>query len=212
MRIAHGTGPRDMDSALTLSFLVDGVFKHEKVSLDLDEMALHATLDGVRQKSATALHDIVQQDPVTANNCFHQTVRLTFSILLGCSDAANNSSHLDGFPLPADGVPCKTVPGLAGYLYWFLGITEPQLRKSLHLHALLVGLGFRDLDALLTGSLPPIAHLFVRVWRFVASICFRSPEAYAASLACPSATAALAQEPFIPVKREQHNLWFENNA
>ena len=109
---------------------MDGVFEHEKISLDLNEMALHAALNGVRQKSATALHDIVQQDPVAANKCFHLTVRLTFSILLACSDAANNSSHVDAFPLPADGVPRKTVPGLAGYLSWFLGITEPQLRKA----------------------------------------------------------------------------------
>ena len=52
----------------------------------------------------------------------------------------------------------------------------------------------------------------MRVWRFVASVCFRSPEAYAASLACPSATAALAQEPFIPVKREQHNMVGQERA
>ena len=71
--------PRDTDSALTLSFLVDGVFKHEKVSLDLDEMALHAALDGVRQKSATAWHDIVQQDPVAANKCFHLTTHFFHS-------------------------------------------------------------------------------------------------------------------------------------
>ena len=55
----------------TASFPKLFVFKHEKVSLDLDEMALHAALDGVRQKSAPALHDIVQQDPVAANKCFH---------------------------------------------------------------------------------------------------------------------------------------------
>ena len=68
---------------------------------------------------------------------------------------------------------------------WFLGVADPQLRKSLHLHAVLGGLGFRDLDALLTGFLPQIAQLFVRVWRFVASICFRSPEAYACLLHAP---------------------------
>ena len=81
-----------------------------------------------------SMHELAipPQSPIRLARHFfvHLTVRLTFSILLGCSDAAHNSSHMDGFPLPADGVPCKTVPGLAGYLSWFLGITEPQLRKS----------------------------------------------------------------------------------
>ena len=101
LRIALGTGvifftlkPRDTDSALTLSFLAEGVFKHEKVSLDLDEMALHASLQHLRDSNPRTLHDIVQRDPVAANKCFHWTVRMTFDILLGCSEAANNSKHL----------------------------------------------------------------------------------------------------------------------
>jgi hypothetical protein len=34
---------------------------------------------------------------------------------------------------------------MASFLCWFLGITEPELRKSLHLHAILGVVGFRSL-------------------------------------------------------------------
>ena len=210
LRIAHGTGilfftlnPRDSDSALTLRFLTEGVWKHKVISLDLDEMALFGELQDIRDKHKSALHDMIQQDTVAATECFHLTVRMTFSYLFGCSDAANNISHRESFPLPPDGFACSEIPGLASYISWYMGITEPQLRKSLHLHALLGGLGFRDLDELLEGSLRDIGETFVRVWRYVASVCFRAPEAYEASFGFANPSTTLGQEPLIPVKAEQ---------
>ena len=109
-------------------------------------------------------------------------------------------------PLAPDGFACKDVPGLAGFLSWYLGITEPQLRKSLHLHAVLGGLGFRDLDRLLQGSLRQIAELFVSVWKYVASVCFRSPEAYAASMPDDAGMPTLALEPLLDVKPQQERM------
>ena len=59
-----------------------------------------------------------------------------------------------------------------------MGVTEPQMRRALHLGALLGIVGCHDLEELcLRGD---IAKTFVAMLQYVASITFRSPETFAA--------------------------------
>ena len=85
-----------------------------------------------------------------------------------------------------------------------MGVTEPQLRKSLHLHALMGLLGCRDLEELLLRA--DLARTFVQIWQYVASVCFRSPEAFAAHCGSEEAMTALASEPLIPLKEAQKEV------
>ena len=85
-----------------------------------------------------------------------------------------------------------------------MGVTEPQLRKSLHLHALMGLLGCRDLEELLLRA--DFAGTFVQLWQCVASVYFRSPEAFAAHCGSEEAMTALASEPFIPLKEAQKEV------
>ena len=109
----------------------------EKIPLDADELVVHSVLEGVRRKSPTALYDMISSDTVAADKCFHTTIRLTMTKLFNCTHASNDLNRSGWTPLHADGFPCNLTPGIASYLSWYLGITEPQLRKSLHMHAIL---------------------------------------------------------------------------
>ena len=142
LRIFHGSGvlfftlnPRDVDSALTVRYMAEGLWKHDTIRLDLDEMAVHTQFEGIRSKSPTALHDMISEDTVAACECFHLTVRLVIAELLRGTDAHNVLGTRGANPLPPDGYACRLTPGMASFVSWYLGITEPQLRKSLHLHA-----------------------------------------------------------------------------
>ena len=78
------------------------------------------------------------------------------------------------------------------------------MRKALHLHMLIQLLGFshpRDLFA--DGN---FVERFRNMWYFVASICFRSTEAFAAYTAEPAASDALRHEALLPITPKQRGM------
>ena len=142
LRFYHGhaalfwtLNPRDTNNPLTIHFATNGAWKIHKVSLDLDELALHDALKDVRSKNSAALAELVISDPLAAAKCFHTTVEMTMELLFN----STRPVHKGAAPkhLPLDGFACQTNPGCAGFLSWYMGVVEPQLRKALHLHALL---------------------------------------------------------------------------
>ncbi len=170
--------------------------------LDIDELAVHASLNEIRKTDPRALHEMILDDPVAACECFHTTVRMTLQYLF------NSTGHIfkdaDSFALPLDDFATQLNPGFAGYLSWHMGVTEPQLRKSLHVHALTGLLGCRDLEELLLRA--DLARAFVQIWQYVASVYFRSPEAFAAHCGSDEAMTAFASEPLIPLKEAQKEV------
>jgi len=206
LRFYHGhaalfwtLNPRDTNNPLTIHFTTDESWKSHKVSLDLDELALHGALQDARSKNSAALAELVIADPLAAAKCFHTTVQMTMELLFNSTPpvhkgAAPSDLHPDGFA-------CQLNPGVAGFLSWYMGVVEPQLRKALHLHALLGVVGCRDLEKLLLGS--DIATTFVSVWQYVASVCFRSPEAFAAHCQSDAALEQLSKEELIPLSEAQ---------
>ena len=145
------------------------------------------------------LLSLVISDPLAAAKCFHTTVRMTMELLFNSTRPVHKGAPPKGLPL--DGFACQTNPGCAGFLSWYMGVVEPQLRKALHLHALLGVVGCRDLETLLLGS--DIATTFVSVWQNVASVCFRSPEAFAAHCHSDAALQQLSTEELIPLTKTQ---------
>ena len=120
------------------------------------------------------------QDPLAATRCFHYTVRAVIATLFNCATP--------GHCYP-DGLPTRAEPGVYGNIAGYLGVVEPQVRKALHLRMLVQLHGFaHPSDIFGSGRL---VDVFRRVWSFVASICFRSTEAFAAYTAEPAAMAAL---------------------
>ena len=127
--------------------MVDGAWKLHPVCLDLDELAVHAALQGIRSKNAAALSEMVMTDPLAAAKCFRITLKLTMELLFNSTSAVHKGATPSDLPL--DGFACQINPGVAGFLFWYMGVTEPQLRKALHLHALFGVVGCRDLEQLL---------------------------------------------------------------
>ena len=115
------------------------------------------------------LHSLVAGNPLAATRCFHWTVRLVIRTLFNCADKPG---------LSADGVPANEVLGVFGHVRAYSGVVEPQMRKALHLHMLIQLLGFAHPQDLFANDVLP--DTFRRLWHYVASICFRSTEAFAA--------------------------------
>ena len=60
LRVYHGTGvlfwtlnPRDTESALTIRYMADGLWKHEIIPLDADDLVVHESFERIRAKSPT---------------------------------------------------------------------------------------------------------------------------------------------------------------
>ena len=90
------------------------------------------------------------------------------------------------------------------------GVVEPQMRKALHIHMLIQLLGFSHPQDLFGNSVLP--DIFRRLWYFVASISFRSTEAFAAYLQEDAAMVALAQQPLLPLTKKQRGMIGEERA
>ena len=75
------------------------------------------------------------------------------------------------------------------------------MRKALHVHMLVQLLGFSHPHDILIREVLPAA--LKRMWLFVASICFRSTEAFAHYLHTPSAMDALAAQPLLPLTKNK---------
>ena len=78
------------------------------------------------------------------------------------------------------------------------------MRKALHVHMLVQLLGFTHPDDLFAGDLLP--NTFHRLWHYVASVCFRSTEAFADYLKVPEARDSLQQLPLLHFTRKQRDM------
>ena len=77
LRFYHGPGmlfwtlnPRDSNNPLTIRYMAEGCWKHHIVPLDVDDLQVHMSLDGIRKENPVALHEMILEDPVAASKCF----------------------------------------------------------------------------------------------------------------------------------------------
>ena len=92
-------------------------------------------------------------------------------------------------------------PGLLAYIAGYLGIVEPQMRMTEHLHMMIQILGLSHPRQFFRSG--HFVDLFRRVWSYFASICFTSQEAFATSFGSTDAVATLRNAPLMPVKPKQ---------
>ena len=122
-------------------------------------------------------------------------MRLVIDTLFSCAEPFA--------PYP-DSMPAHAVPGIFGHVAGYLGVVEPQMRKALHIHFLVQLHGFSHPQDLITSG--GLADIFRRIWHFVASICFRSVEGFAAYLGEPAAMEALREKPLLPITPKQRGM------
>ena len=187
--------PHDIRSPLTVALINKEHFDVHRFSLDLSDADADKFLADLLATNPRKLHEMAAQDPVATTRCFHYTVRLVLDTLFNCGKP--------GQPFP-DGLPCRCESSVYGHVSGYLGVIEPQMRKALHMHMLVQLHGFAHPADIFEGRCLEVA--FRRTWAFVASVCFRSTEAFAHYLGEPSAVATLQQLPLMPVTPKQRGM------
>ena len=90
---------------------------------------------------------------------------------------------------------------MISFIKGFLGIVEPQMRFTEHVHMLVQLMGFSGPRDFFRGQ--NFADSFRRVWAFVASITFRSLEGVARYLGTGAACAELQRLPLMRLAKSQ---------
>ena len=172
----------------------------EKVSLDWNDDEMRSYYARVCDDNALRLHEFAVEHPAAAAQCVHMTFRMTIEFLFNCGPPANYRPEEQH----ADGLPCKCEPGIFGYVAGYLGIVEPQMRWTEHLHMLVQLLGFAHPQDFFQGG--RFVDTFREVWCFVASIVFESQEAFAAYLGTSAAMETLRRSPLLELRAKQQQM------
>ena len=117
-----------------------------------------------RANNALYFHELSATWPGAAAQCVHWTFRRTLTALFNVAEPANlkpQRQHVDG-------IPARCEPGLLGYVAGYLGIVEPQMRLTEHLHMLVQILGFTSPRQLFANG--TFQDTFRRVWSYFASV------------------------------------------
>ena len=187
--------PHDIRSPITMVLLQGDAKFETEFSLDLSDEETDRYIASFLQQNPRRLHEAVAGNPLAATRCFHWTVKLVLRTLFNCDETPGGA---------VDSVAARETPGLFGYVRGYLGVVEPQMRKALHIHMLVYLLGFGHPADLFSSKVLPT--VFRRLWYFIASISFRSTEAFAHYLKVDAAMEELAQEPLLPLTKKQRGM------
>jgi hypothetical protein len=189
--------PHDNKSPLLIKFCNTEHEHVEELSLEwlYDDHA--AWKERVTKGNPLRLHELAVECPDAAARCVHWTFENTIRYLFNCGPPANTKpkkQHMDT-------VPARCEPGTFAFISGYLGIVEPQMRFTEHLHMILQLLGFSHPREFFRSG--EFVEMFRRVWQHFASFCFTSPEAFASSFGSAAAMDAIRQAPTMPVKGKQ---------
>ena len=115
-----------------------------------------------RHKAGDALffHEFAVRWPGAAAQCVHWTFEHTLTVLFNLAPPANRRPKQQHW----DGIASRCEPGLLAYISSYLGIVEPQMRWTEHLHKLIQVLGFQDPKACFASG--QFQDTFRRVWSY----------------------------------------------
>ncbi|CAK0897224.1 unnamed protein product, partial [Prorocentrum cordatum] len=185
--------PRDIRSPLAVLLAQGDETVPRKFSLDMTDDEATQWMTDFNREDPRRLHRAVAKDPLIATRVFHWTVRLVMRALFNCTGAPDE--------LNCDGIAAKNLPGIVGHVRAHLGVVEEQMRKALHIHMLIQLVGFSHPDDLFQGD--HLQNAFRRALHYIASITFRSTEAFAHYAKDPLGHAALHQLPLLPLTKFQ---------
>ena len=191
--------PHDIWSPLLIKFSNGEVFGQQQLRLDWSDEEMQRFYTEAKVKfDDLVFHRIVAEDPSAASKAVHRTFMLTIKYLFNCCSPATGKTKRKCFP---DGFPCKCEPGMISFVKGYLGIVEPQMRFTEHVHMLVQVMGFSGPRDFFRGQ--NFADSFRRVWAFVASITFRSLEGVARYLGTGAACAELQRLPLMRLAKSQ---------
>ena len=115
----------------------EGILK-ERISLDWEDEVMSEYYETVQKGNRFILHEYAAQHPAAAARAVHWTFDHCLRILFNTAPAATVSAS----EIHTDGVAARCEAGLIGHVQSYMGIVEPQMRKTEHLHKLIQVLGF----------------------------------------------------------------------
>ena len=193
--------PHDIRTPLLIAFVhPERAAGIKRVSLDWDDPCMQKYYEDVKKGNSLVLHELAAQNPMATMRCVHLTFRMTIELLFNCTAAANVKSSSQNLDL----VPAHCEAGMFNYVSGYLGVVEPQMRFTEHLHLLWQLLGFSHPDDFFRGG--EFSDRFRRLWAYAASICFCSQEAFAAQCGTDSGKAALSEAPLMTMNKKQRNM------
>ena len=187
--------PHDIRSPITLMLVQGDASFEQRFSMSFEDAAADEFIMEFTRGNPRILHELVARNPLAATRCFHWTVRLVIRVLFNCADKPGEN---------LDNIAARDVPGVFGYVRGYLGIVEPQMRKALHTHMLVQLLGFAHPDDILGNGI--LQNVFRRLWYYIASVSFRSTEAFAHYLNVPEAMVALREELLLHLTTKQRGM------
>jgi len=200
--------PHDIHTPLLVYFIGEREEEThlERISLDWNDEEMADYYDRGRAGNSLRFHELAVSWPGAAAQCVRWTFQHTLTMLFNAAPHANRKP----FQQHIDGIAARCEPGLVGHLMAYLGIVEPQMRLTEHIHMLLQVLGFTNPRQLFPSG--NFRDLFRRVWSYFASVCFTSQESFAVHLGSPEAMTALREAPLMPVTRKQRSAMGEVRA
>ena len=192
--------PHDIKSQLLVKFANAEEEHMERICLDWNDAEMEEYYARNKRSNSLRFHEFAVAYPAAAARCVRKTMKMTIELLFNCAPPANvrpKKQHADGFP-------CRNEPGIFNYVAGYLGIVEPQMRWTEHMHMLVQLLGFSHPRDFFQGGC--FKDTFRHVWAFIASVVFESQEGFAAYLGTDSATASLQQCPVMEVHDKQQKM------
>ena len=110
--------PHDIKNPLLLVFLGNQGVQVERISLDWDDDEMAAYYERVKKGNRHVLHELATQYPAAAARCVHWTFDQVLQVLFNCAPAGNVKPD----EMHTDGIAAHSEPGLANYLFSYLGI------------------------------------------------------------------------------------------
>ena len=190
--------PHDLQSPLLVKFVTEHRTQTEMISLDWDDEATAQFYERAKKGSASRLHELAAQWPAAGALCVHWAFDQTIQKLCRCAPAANwkpEEQHVHTIPALCG------MPGMFGYGAGYLGMVEPQMRKTEHLHSIWQVMGYDNPRAFF--DVTKLAERFRELFVYAASISFESVEAFAAQRATGSGMEALRSAAIMPVRKGQ---------
>ena len=192
--------PHDIHTPLLLYFIGDRDDGISHISLDWEDEEMASFYESQKTGNRHRLYELAVRYPDAAARAVHDTFYQTLALLFNVAPPANvkpERQHVDT-------MPCKKEPGIFGYVSGYMGIVEPQMRLTEHLHMLVQLFPFSHPRSYFESR--DFKDTFRRVWSYFASVSFTALEAIASHLTTPAAFEAARASPLLPVTPAQRKL------
>ena len=150
----------------------DEEFEH-KINLDFSDAEMTSYMEQFKAENAMRLHELAAKHPRAAAQVVRFTFVHTIATLLNVPPVQNTPFGTQWMDL----VACNLEDSVFSHVSAFDGVTEPQTRKTEHMHMLARVFGYSSPKMFFQAT--NFVERFRELWLFVASLALHSSEVIA---------------------------------